>query len=53
MQYIPCNSALLAQETPVFEPNKKNTFFAQILPKVFQEVRKLQQILISQQNRVC
>ena len=39
MQYIPSNSALLAQET-VF------------LPKVFQKLRELRQILISQRNRV-
>ena len=44
MQYIPCNSALLAQET-LFE---KSTF----LPKVFQKVRKSRPILISRQNSV-
>ena len=46
MQYIPCNNALLAQET---------LFLAQRAPflaKVFQKVRKLRQILISQQNCV-
>ena len=40
MQYIPCNSALLAQETLVF--TQKGTF----LPKDLQEMRKSQQILI-------
>ena len=37
MQYIPCNSALLAQETP-----KKALF----LPKDLQKVRKSRQIII-------
>ena len=41
MQYIPCNSALLAQETP------KTALF---LPKYFQKVLNSRQILISQQN---
>ena len=45
MQYIPCNSALLAQHT-LFQ---KSTF----LPKVFQKVRKSRQILISRQSSVC
>ena len=40
MQYIPCNSALLAQETLFL--TKKGTF----LPKDLQKVRKLRQILI-------
>ena len=40
MQYIPCNSALLAQET-LFLTQK-----ALFLPKDFQKVRKLRQILI-------
>ena len=44
MQYIPCNSALLAQETLLLTQN--STF----LPKVFQKVRKLRQISTSQQN---
>ena len=41
MQYIPCNSALLAQETLFL--TQKGTFFAQDL----QKVRK------SRQNSVC
>ena len=41
MQYIPCNSALLAQENTVFDP--KRHFFA----KDLQKVRK------SRQNSVC
>ena len=40
MQYIPCNSALLAQETLFL--TQKGTF----LPKDLQKVRKSQQILI-------
>ena len=40
MQYIPCNSALLAQETLFL--TKKGTF----LSKDIQRVRKSQQILI-------
>ena len=40
---LPCNSSLLAQETLFLTP--KSTF----LPKVFRKLRKLQQILISQQ----
>ena len=40
MQYIPCNSALLAQETL-------------FLSKDFQKARKSQQILILRQNNVC
>ena len=44
MQYIPCNSALLAQETLFL--NQKGTFFT----LDFQKVRKMRQILISQQN---
>ena len=41
MQYIPCNSALLAQEVTVF--TQKDIFYAQRSPK---KVRKSQQILI-------
>ena len=48
MQYIPCNSALLARETLYFTA-KKNTFMS----KVFQKVCKSRQILISWQNSVC
>ena len=44
VQYTPCNSALLAQET-LFQ---KSTF----LPKVLQKVCQLQQILISRQYNV-
>ena len=44
MQYIPCNSALPAQETLFFT---RKTLF---LPKVFQKVRKSRQILIFWQN---
>ena len=40
MQYIPCNSALLAQETQFF--TQKDTF----LPKDLQKVRKSRHILI-------
>ena len=40
MQYIPCNSTLLAQETLFL--TQKGTF----LPKDLQKVRKLRQILI-------
>ena len=40
MQYIPCNSAILAQET-LFLPKK-----ALFLPKDLQKVRKSRQILI-------
>ena len=40
MQYIPCNSALLAQETLFL--TQKGTF----LPKDLQKVRKSRQILI-------
>ena len=40
MQYIPCNSALLAQETLFL--TQKGTF----LPNDLQKVRKSQQILI-------
>ena len=40
MQYIPCNSALLAKETMFF--TQKGTF----LPKDLQKVRKSRQILI-------
>ena len=40
MQYIPCNSALLAQEKLFF--TKKAPF----LPKDLQKVRELRQILI-------
>ena len=40
MQYIPCNSALLAQEA-LFLPKK-----ALFLPKDLQKVRKSRQILI-------
>ena len=40
MQYIPCNSALLAQETLFL--TQKDTF----LPKDLQKVRKSRQILI-------
>ena len=47
MQYIPCNSALLAQETPFL--TQKGTFFAQDL----QKVRESRQILLSQKNTVC
>ena len=39
MQYIPCNSALLAQETLL---TQKGTF----LPKDLQKVRKSRQIFI-------
>ena len=42
MQYILCNSALLAQETLFF--TQKGIF----LPEDFQKVRKSRQILISQ-----
>ena len=48
MQYIPCNSALLAQET-LFLTQKK-VFF---LSTNFQKVRKSLQIFISRQNNVC
>ena len=47
MQYISWNSPLLA---------KKNVFISKehfFLPKVFQKVRKSQQILLSRQNNVC
>ena len=47
LQYIPCNSAFLAQE--VLNLSKK----AFVLPKVFQKVRKSQQILTSWQTSVC
>ena len=40
MQYLPCNSALVAQETLFL--TQKGTF----LPKDLQKVRKWQQILI-------
>ena len=40
MQYIPCNTALLAQETLFL--TQKDTF----LPKDHQKLRKLRQILI-------
>ena len=40
MQYIPCNSALLAQEA-LFLPKK-----ALFMPKDLQKVRKSRQILI-------
>ena len=40
MQYVPCNCALLAQETLFL--TQKGTF----LPKDLQKVRKLRQILI-------
>ena len=40
MQYIPCNSALLAQEA-LFLPKK-----ALFLPKYLKKVRKSRQILI-------
>ena len=47
MQYLPCNSALLVQET-LFLRRKKNTF---ICPKISKKkVRKSQQISISRQN---
>ena len=41
MQFIPCNSALLAQETR-FLKRKKTPY----LSKDFKEVRKLQELLI-------
>ena len=48
MQYIPCNSALLAQEA-LFLPQK-----ALFMPKDLQKkVRKSRQILILRQNSVC
>ena len=42
MQYIPCNSAHLAQETLFLTQNKKALF----LPKDLQKVRKSRRILI-------
>ena len=54
-QYIPRNSALLAQETLFL--TKKGTFFcpkkALLLPTDFQKLRKPQQILISRRNSSC
>ena len=47
MQYIPCNSALLAKEALFL--TKKGTF----LSKDFQKVRKSRQILMLRQNSVC
>ena len=47
MQYIPCNSALLARETLFL--NQEGTF----LPEDFQKVPKSRQILISRQKSVC
>ena len=47
MQYIPCNSALLAQETLFL--TQKGTFFAQRSPKSVQIATNLN----SRQNSVC
>ena len=47
MQYIPCNSALLAQETLFL--TQKGTFFAQRSPKSAQIATNLN----SRQNSVC
>ena len=47
MQYIPCNSAPLAQETLFLTPK------ALFLTKDFQKVLKSRQILILRQNSVC
>ena len=47
MQYIPCNSALLAQETLFL--TQKGTFFAQRSPKS----AKIATNLNSRQNSVC
>ena len=44
MQYIPCNNALIAQETLLLF--QKSTFF----PKDSQKMHDLRQILISRQN---
>ena len=46
MQYMQCNSVLLAQETLL---HRKTRF----LPKDFQKVRKSQKIIILRQNSEC